>query len=262
MAEEETAAMAPGKAPKKLIENGIRNDGRKPEDLRNLKITVGVLKKAAGSALIEWGKNRIMAGVYGPREVFPKHNMNPNKAIINCRYAMVPFSSLEEHGRFGPNRRAIEIGKVGKHVFENAILTEQFPKTMIDINIDVLQSDGGTRVAGIVAAALALVDAGIPMRDIPCGVSVGKVDGTLVADLDKTEDNLGQSDMPVIFSPRTWDILLLQMDGMLTKKEVMDGIDLARIATQRVHEMQVAALEAKYGAAAAGDDDSQDESAA
>jgi exosome complex component RRP41 len=258
MAEEETAAMSAGKVPKKLIENGIRNDGRKPEDLRSLKITVGVLKKAAGSALIEWGKNRILAGVYGPREVFPKHNMNPNKAIINCRYAMVPFSSLEEHGRFGPNRRAIEIGKVAKHVFENAILTEQFPKTMIDINIEVLQSDGGTRVAGIVAASLALADAGIPMRDIPCGVSVGKVDGVLVADLDKTEDNLGQSDMPVIFSPRNGDILLFQMDGMLTKKQVMDGIELARVASAKVHELQIEALATKYGAAAAGEDDLQE----
>jgi exosome complex component RRP41 len=253
MAEEETTAV--GGAPVKLIENGIRNDGRTPSDLRPLKLQVGVLKKANGSALIEWGRNRILAGVYGPREVFPKHATDPNKAIISCRYAMTPFCSLEEHGKFGPNRRAIEIGKVTKHVFENAVLVEQFPKTMIDINIDVLQSDGGTRVAGIVAAALALVDAGIPMRDIPCGVSVGKAGGVLVADLDKYEDNWGESDMPVIFSPRNGEIMLLQMDGMLTKEEVLAGIGLALEASKKVHEKQVEALTRKYGAAVAVEDE-------
>ena len=251
MAEEEIAAY--GAKPMKLVENGVRNDGHHVADLRPLNITVGVLKKADGSALIEWGRNRILAGVYGPREVFPKHLTDPNKAIITCRYAMAPFCSLEEHGKFGPNRRAIEIGKVAKHVFESMVLTEQFPKTAIDINIDVLQSDGGTRVAGIMAAALALVDAGIPMRDIPAGVSVGKADGTLVVDLDKYEDNLGQSDMPVIFSPRTWEILLLQMDGMLTKQEFIDGIELAKQGSMKVHEKQVEALTRKYGAAVAGD---------
>lgn len=251
MAEEEIAGM--GNVKMKLVQNGVRNDGRGVSDLRPLKVTVGVLKKANGSALIEWGNNRILAGVYGPREVFPKHQTNPNRAIVNCRYAMTPFSSAEEHGKFGPNRRAIEIGKVAAHVFESAILVEAFPKTMIDISIEVLQSDGGTRVAGITAAALALADAGIPMRDIPCGVSIGKADGVLVADLDKYEDNFGQSDVPIIFSPRTWEMLLFQMDGMLTKDEIMRSFDLAKEASVKVHAKQVEALTAKYGAAVASD---------
>ena len=239
----------------KLVVNGRRNDGRGITDLRPLKMSVGVLKKAEGSAMVEWGKNRVLAGVYGPREVFPKHQTDPNKAIINFRYSMAPFCSSEEHGRFGPNRRAIEIGKVSKHVFENVILTEQFPKTMIEITVDILQSDGGTRVAGINAAALALVDAGIPLRDIPCGVAIGKADGVLVADLDKYEDNLGQSDLPLVISPRTGEVLLFQMDGMLTRDELSKGLDMAFEVAAKVREKQVEALTEKYGTAVATDED-------
>ncbi|MEK6954312.1 MAG: exosome complex exonuclease Rrp41 [Candidatus Micrarchaeota archaeon] len=229
-----------------LIKNGKRLDGRGIEDLRPLSIKVGVLKKADGSAMIEWGKNKIMAAVYGPREVFPKHLTNVNRALINCRYSMAPFSSLEEHGRSGPNRRAIEIGKVTKHVFENIVLVNQFPKTQIDIMIDVLQSDGGTRIAGVTAAAVALADAGIPMKDLIQGVSVGKIEGVMVVDVDKPEDNFGESDIPIVVSLRSKEILLFQLDGMLKKEEIEQAIEFAFRASEKVKAVQVAALKEKY----------------
>ncbi len=232
-----------------LIKDGRRLDGRGFTDLRPLKITAGVLKQAHGSALIEWGRNKILAAVYGPHEVFPKHLTNPYRALINARYIMAPFSSLEEHGRAGPNRRSIEVSKVARHVFENLVLTNQFPKTMIDVHMEVLQSDGGTRVAAITAAGVALADAGIPMRDLPCGVSVGKIEGEFLVDLDKYEDNLGGCDIPMIFSPRTGELLLYQMDGMLTRDEVRQTVSLGFGAVKRIREVQVQALKQKYEAA-------------
>lgn len=232
----------------KLFVDGKRIDGRGVEDLRpNLKITPGVLKMAYGSCLIEWGKNKVLAAVYGPKEVLPKHLENPYKAIVNCRYSMTPFSGLEEHGRAGPNRRGIEIGKVAKHVFENVILTKQFPKTAIDINIEVLQSDGGTRVAGVTAAAVALADAGVPLKDIVCGVSVGKVGGQMVLDLGKEEDNFGESDMPTVVSLRTGEVLLWQMDGMLSKDELKKGFEMVFRACEKINAIQRNALLEKYG---------------
>ncbi len=230
----------------KLIENGKRMNGRSFTDLRNLKITAGVLKQANGSAMIEWGKNRIIAAVYGPHEVFPKFLTDHKKALVNARYVMAPFSSLEDHGRSGPNRRSIEISKVAKHVFENTILLNRFPKTAIDIHMDVVQSDGGTRIAAITAASVALVDAGIPVKDLVCGVAVGKVDGELVVDLDKLEDNYGESDGAVIISPRTGEILLFQMEGLLTPEEVKRSVRLASDAAKKVREIQVNALKERY----------------
>ncbi len=223
-----------------------RHDGRKEDELRKLKVEAGVLKRADGSALVEWGNNKALVGVYGPQEVVPKHMANPYRAIINCNYRMAPFSSKEEHGRGIPNRRAYEIGKVAKHVFENAVLTNKFPETMINIQMEILQSDGGTRVAAITAAAVALADAGIPMRDIPAGVAVGKVDGEIVADLDKVEDNTGEADIPLIFSPKNEEILLLQMDGLLTKEEFKKALEMAKEKSKEVHELQVKALKKKY----------------
>jgi len=249
MAEEEVVLMKKEKPV--LISGGRRADGRKFTDLRPLKISAGVLKQADGSALIEWGRNKVIVGVYGPHEVFPKHLTNPYRAIINARYVMTPFASLEEHGRAGPNRRSIEISKVAKHVFENTVITQEFPKTMIDVHMEVLQSDGGTRVAAITAASVALADAGIPLRDLACGVSVGKVEGELVVDLDKYEDNLGESDMPMIFAPRTRELLLYQMDGMLTREEIRECIKMGLNASEKIHALQVKALKEKYEAIAA-----------
>src|SRR3989338_7169947 len=214
----------------KLIQNGKRISGRSFTDLRPLKITAGVLKQAGGSAMIEWGKNRIIAAVYGPHEVFPKFLTDNRKALVGCRYVMAPFSSLEDHGRSGPNRRSIEISKVAKHVFENVILTNKFPKTIIDIHMDVVQSDGGTRIAAITAASVALADAGIPVKDLVCGVAVGKIGGKLAVDIDKIEDNYGESDAAIIVSPRTGDVLLMQLEGILTPQEVRDSVKLAQDA--------------------------------
>lgn len=229
-----------------LIVDGRRLDKRAFDELRPIKIEAGVLKNAEGSAYLEWGDNKILAAVYGPKEAQPKHVADPNRAIIKCRYQMAPFSSLEEHGRTGPNRRAIEISKVTKEVFGNVILLEQFPGSEIDIFVEVLQSDGGTRAAGITAAAVALASSGIPMRDIPYAVSAGRVGEHMVLDVNKIEDNYSDADMPVAIAPRNDEILLLQMDGSLTKEQISEGLAMVRKAGEIIVRVQREALEAKY----------------
>src|SRR5271170_2871412 len=111
----------------KLVIDGKRIDGRGFDEIRKLKIVASPLENADGSAYIEWGNNRILAAVYGPREATPRHLANPTKAIIKCKYSMAPFSSLSEHGRTGPNRRSTEISKVIKEVFENVVMVNDFP---------------------------------------------------------------------------------------------------------------------------------------
>ena len=67
----------------KLFEsNGKRLDGRMPDELREIKIEVGVLHRAEGSCYLEWGGNKVIAAVYGPREAIPRHTQNPLRAII------------------------------------------------------------------------------------------------------------------------------------------------------------------------------------
>ncbi|MCL4365414.1 MAG: exosome complex exonuclease Rrp41 [Candidatus Marsarchaeota archaeon] len=237
--------MGGGEKPE-LIINGKRLDGRTPVEPRPLKIEAGVVKNAVGSAYIEWGNNKIIAGVYGPKEALPKHVQDPERAIIKCRYQMSPFSSLEDHGRTGPNRRSIEISKVTKEVFENVVMLEKFPGSEIDLFIDVLQADGGTRAAGITAAAVAMAASGIPMTDMPFAVSVGKIGETLVLDMNKIEDNYSDADMPIAISPRTGNLLLLQMDGNLTKEQIRHGVEMVKEAGVEISRVQKEALKSSY----------------
>src|SRR3972149_10006018 len=158
----------------KLIdENGLRVDGRRLDELRPIKMEVGVLDKADGSAYVEHGKNRIIAAIYGPREAHPKHIALADRAVIKCRYHMAPFS-VEERKSPAPSRRELELSKVIRESLEPTIFLEYYPRTSIDLFIEVLQADGGTRCAGITAAALALADAGIPMRDLVSACAAGK----------------------------------------------------------------------------------------
>ncbi|MEM4348045.1 MAG: exosome complex exonuclease Rrp41 [Candidatus Anstonellaceae archaeon] len=232
--------------PPKLLVNGKRLDGRGLEDLRPIKIVARVLNDAEGSAYIEWGKNKILAGVYGPSECIPRHDQSLYRAIIKFRYNMAPFSGIEEHGKSGPSRRSKELSKVLKEAFENLIISENFPKTQIEIYVEVLQSDGGTRCAALTAAAVALADAGIPMKDLPCAVAVCKIDGQMALDPSKEEDNFGESDIPIAFAMRNGDILLFQMDGTLTREELLKGLEMAKKAAEKIHKIQIEAIRKVY----------------
>jgi len=234
------------KVTEKLInEEGVRVDGRKPEELRPVKIEVGVLANADGSAYIEHGKNKILAAVYGPKEVHPRHLALPDRALLRCRYHMAPFS-VDERKSPAPSRREIELSKVIREAIEPSIFLEYYPRTAIDVFIEVLQADGGTRCASVTVASLALADAGIPMRDLVVACAAGKVDGTIVLDLNDVEDKKGEADVPLAMMPNKKVVTLLQMDGMLTYEEFEQAINLAVKGCEQLYKLQKEALKAKY----------------
>ena len=233
-----------------ITSEGKRLDGRGPEDIRKIKIEAGVLHRADGSCYLEWGGNKVLVAVYGPREAVPRHTQNPLRAIVQARYNMAAFS-VEDRKRPGPDRRSVEISKVISEALEKVILTEQFPRATVNVNIEVLDAEAGTRCAGLTAAGVALIDAGIPMRDIPVACAAGKIGGQVVLDLGKEEDNFGDADLPVAISPRTGEVLLLQMDGHLTVDEFNQAFDLAVKGCHAVSEIQKKAIMHKYQAIAA-----------
>lgn len=232
--------------PEKLIdEKGNRIDGRKAEDLRSMKFEVGVLNNTDGSAYVEFGRNKIMVGVYGPREAHPRRIIRPDRAILRCRYRMAPFS-VDERKNPAPSRREKEISKVIREALEPAVMPNYYPRTTIDIFIEILQADGGSRCASIIGASLALADAGIPMRDLVSACSAGKAEGKMILDLSDSEDKYGDADMPVAFMPNFNYITLLQMDGNLSLDEFNKGLEMAINACKKIHEMQKEALKNKY----------------
>lgn len=237
--------MSQKKAEKLIDGKGIRHDGRKLDKLRPVKIEVGALSNADGSAYIEQGKNKILAAVYGPKEVHPKHLALPDRTLLRCRYHMAPFS-VQERKSPAPSRREIELSKVIREALQPSVFAEYYPRTSIDVFIEVLQGDGGTRCAGITAASLALADAGIPLRDLVSACAAGKVEGRLVLDMTDVEDKEGEADLPLAYMSNLNAITLLQMDGMLTSEEFEQAINLAVGGCKQIYQTQKEALKVKY----------------
>ena len=226
--------------------DGTRLDGRKPNELRPMKMEVGVLEKSDGSAYLEQGGTKVFAAVFGPKEMHPKHLALPSRAVLKMRYHMASFS-VEERKSLGMTRREIELSKVARQALESVVFLEEFPRSGIDVFAEIVQADGGTRCAAITASSLALADAGIPMLDLLPAVAVGKVGGKIVLDPCDVEDKYGEADMPVAFSQRLNAALLFQLNGRLSLDEFEEAWELARQGCSQIYEMQRNALKNKYG---------------
>lgn len=224
-----------------------RIDGRGFDELRKIEAKIGVVKSANGSAMFKIGDTIAIAAVRGPRDLYPRFMQNPKSGILRCNYNMMSFS-VDERIRPGPSRRSREISLVTENALLPAVNLEEFPNAVVDVFIEIVQADAGTRCAGICAASLALVDAGIPMRDIVCAVSAGKVGGKILIDLNKHEEDYeeGSSDMPVAFLPRRNEISLLQLDGGMKKEEIMKALEMAKKSCEKILEVQRRALMEKY----------------
>ena len=218
-----------------------REDGRKADEMRPLVIKAGVVPNANGSAFVQMGKTTALAAVYGPRPLHPKHMQVSDRAYLRTIYRMVPFST-KERCRPGPSRRSIEICKVTRQALEPAVYLEEFPKATIDVFIDVIQANAGTRTAGINAASVALADAGIPMRDLVASIAGGKIEKEYVLDLSGTEEEITACDMPIAYMPKNRKITLFQMDGDVSAEDAGKIIKLAIKGCEAIYQKQKEAL--------------------
>jgi exosome complex component RRP41 len=224
---------------------GRRRDGRKLDELRPIKLQVGYLSRADGSAYIEHGRNKIAAAVYGPRELHPRHLVKSDRAVLRVIYRMATFS-VSDRKRPAPSRREHEISMVLRQALEPMLFLKMYPRAVIDVFIMVLEADGGSRCASATAASLALADAGIPMRGLVAGVAAGKIDNKVVLDLSDIEDKIGDADVPLAMAPDRGEITLLQMDGKLTTAEFNEALRIGEEGIHQIQEMQRAVLLEKY----------------
>lgn len=232
--------------PEKLFrKDGKRLDGREINEIRPLKMEVGVIKNADGSAYLEWGNNKIIAAVYGPREVHPHHLAKPDRGILRVFYRMATFSVFDRK-RPAPGRREKEISMIISDCIEPLLFLELYPGTSFEVFIEVLDADGGTRCASTTVAALALADAGVPMKSLVSAVAVGKIDGKIIVDLSGIEDKAGDADLPIAITWYNEEISLLQFDGNMDLVEMNKFLDLAYGALKNIHQIQLDTLKSKY----------------
>ncbi len=229
----------------KLVVDGKRLDGRALNELREVDMKIGVIKRATGSALVRFGNTVAVAAVYGPRELFPRFLQQSGAGILRVRYNMAPFS-VDDRKSPGTDRRSTEISKVIRSSLQDVIFLEEFPKATIDVYIEILQADGSTRVTAINAASLALAAARIPMRDLVSACSVGKIDNQLIVDLNGQEDNFGETDMALAMQGVKKNVTLLQMDGVLTNQEFEKLMKFAKENCEKIYELQKKVLKEHY----------------
>lgn len=169
----------------------LRVDGRRPLELRQINVRLGVFGQADGSAYLEQGGTKILAAVYGPhqpRGAAARNTANKStKGIVNCQYSMAVFcmSSGERKKRPRGDRKSQERSTQLRHAMEAILNLEQFPRSQIDIFIEVLQCDGSDYCVAVNAATLGLIDAGIPIKDYAIGCTIALPDSTSTFDEDE-----------------------------------------------------------------------------
>ena len=226
-----------------------RIDGRGFDETRPIEAKVGVINRADGSAMFKIGNTWAYAAVYGPRNLHPKFLQDPQKGILRCNYNMMPFSSSGERVRPGGSRRSKEISLVTEKALLPVLDLEEYPNSVVDVFIELPQTEAGSRCAGICAASMALADAGLEMKDLVCAVSVGKVDDKLLVDLDYSEESYLDgpvADIPIAIMPNSGKITLLQMDGEVKKEELMKLLEMGKKVCTDIYEIQKKALKEKY----------------
>jgi exosome complex component RRP41 len=226
-------------------EDGLRLDGRKKDEGRPFSCEVGVIKNAQGSALVRHGGNQIYAAIYGPREVHPRHMAKQDRGILRVYYRMCTFS-VHERKSPAPNRRENEISKVIREALEPVLFLEAYPDSQIEIYIEVVAADGGTRCASTTAASLALADAGIPMKSMLVGIAAGKVQDQVILDLGDKEDKVGQADVPAVVVMKDKSISLLQFDGEMSIDEMELAFKYILKGADAIYQKQLEALKGKY----------------
>ncbi len=194
----------------------LRQDGRRADQLRTVKITRDFIKYAEGSALIEMGGTKVICTA-SVEEKVPPFLKDKRRGWVTAEYAMLPRATQERtpreavKGRQGG--RTLEIQRlVGRSLRAVTDMGEMGERT-IWIDCDVIQADGGTRTASITGAFIALADAfaalkkknsikKIPLTDYLAAISVGKVGGEVMVDLAYEEDSLADVDLNLVMTGR------------------------------------------------------------
>jgi polyribonucleotide nucleotidyltransferase len=236
----------------RVVEKGVRLDGRGPSDIRPLAAHVGLLPRAHGSSLFERGDTQVLnittLGMLRMNQLIDTLDPEESKRYIH-HYNFPPFSTGET-GRVGsPRRREIGHGALAERALIPVVPSEEeFPYTLRLVS-DVLSSNGSTSMASVCASTLSLMDAGVPIKAPVAGIAMGMIaeSGTYVTltDILGAEDALGDMDFKVAGTREFVTAIQLDMKVSGMPAEVLAGaLDQARTARFRILDVMEAAIPA------------------
>lgn len=216
--------------PKSVDKNTSRTDGRKWNELRPLFLRVGIITKAQGSAYIEMGNTKLIAAVYGPKEILKREEFSL-KGKVNCEFKYMPFSRVQ----YCEPRQNFEEKMISKCIcdaMEGVILLEKFPKALVDISVQVIQDDGSALALALTAASVALVNANIEVKDLVVGTTLRYFENSDVL-VDPTADEehgpfskfSGGAGFHLAVLPSLSQISYLKQTGKIEQSQARDCIE-------------------------------------
>ncbi|GFG30193.1 hypothetical protein Cfor_12709 [Coptotermes formosanus] len=222
-----------------LSDQGLRLDGRRANELRRIRCRLGVFSQTDGSAYLEQGNTKVLAAVYGPHEIRGSRTKAlHDKALVNCQYSMATFSTGERKRRPRGDRKSQEMSMHLRQALQAAIRVEVYPRSQIDIFVEVLQADGGNYCTCVNAATLALMDAGIPMTEyvVACTASLANGDVPLV-DISHLEENSGGPNLTIAALPLSGKVALMEMSQRFHLDHLPKVVECALQGCRDIHQI-------------------------
>ena len=222
----------------KILDEGIRPDGRKTTEIRKITCEVSLLPRTHGSALFTRGQTQAMSivtlGSIGDKQKLDGLGLEEFKRFMH-HYNFPPFSVGEARPLRSPGRREIGHGALAERALLPVVPTEEeFPYT-IRLVTEILSSNGSTSMASVCGSSLAMMDAGVPIKSQVAGIAMGLITSeggkvAVLSDIQGVEDNLGDMDFKV--AGTTTGVTAMQMDMKI--KGI--GIDVLANAIQQAKE--------------------------
>ena len=240
-----------------VLEKQKRMDGRGYQDLRQISCEVGVLPRAHGSAIFQRGETQALAlATLAPIEeaqMIDAYGGGEQSKRFLLHYNFPPFS-VGETGRFGgASRREIGHGALAERSLEPVVPAENDFRYAIRISSEVMESNGSTSMASVCGGMLALMDAGVPVKDVVAGISVGLVTEydndqlkryELLTDIIGSEDHFGDMDFKLCGTAKgvTGYQLDLKLPG-ISLKILSEAIQRAKEARNKILEIMRGAID-------------------
>ncbi len=238
-----------------ITDEKVRPDGRKVDEIRPLNCQVDLLPRVHGSALFTRGQTQVLStvtlGAKSDEQILDNLTEEEFKRFMH-HYNFPPFSVGDIKKVGGPGRREIGHGALGERALSYVIPNEEeFPYTIRCVS-EVLESNGSSSQASICASSMALMAAGVPIKDMVTGIAMGLItsgplDGkhpyTILTDIQGLEDHFGDMDFKVAGTSK--GITALQMDIKVkgVSKEVLkEALDQAHKARHEIRQAQLAAI--------------------
>lgn len=218
-----------------LDEKGLRQDERRADEIRPVYLKAGVVQKANGSAYLETSGTKLTCAVYGPRDYIKRHEFR-SSGKLSCNLSFAPFSRKQ---RFTDIRDTLsaEYSNFIADALISAVSLDAYPKSQIDVYINVLEDNGNTLSYAIMAAAVALADAGIEMVDLVTSTSLVFNDKLSCLDPDANEETNSDMNghMTVAYLPSLNKISCMLQNGELDVEQSIRFVNTCLEGCLRVH---------------------------